>query len=283
MHSSHPIYRALVTYSSSSTGEIRVKIPALLGADSEVAISYIGRKSPWVVPTVGDQIVVTSDDANLTNIFWLQTDQSSSTVSTSDASKANIDSPTFTGTVTLPSTTSIGAVSSTEIGYVDGVTSAIQTQLNNKAPIASPSFSGQVSIPNAFTYSGDNSAGGLTAYDYTPVKPPTTYINNGSCFNLSTGRFTLPVAGYVLCSFNSLINRPNTTSHAYVHFEVDGVRKAARTHTAVDVAGTYETLSNTAIVYCPANSYITCIFGTYFGATTFDGEWGLGLTYRFLG
>jgi hypothetical protein len=33
------------------------------------------------------------------------------------------------GTVTLPSTTSIGSVSSTELGYLDGVTSAIQTQL----------------------------------------------------------------------------------------------------------------------------------------------------------
>jgi hypothetical protein len=32
----------------------------------------------------------------------------------------------------LPSTTSIGTVSATEIGYVDGVTSAIQTQLNSK-------------------------------------------------------------------------------------------------------------------------------------------------------
>jgi hypothetical protein len=43
------------------------------------------------------------------------------------------DSPTFTGTVTLPSGTSIGSVSATEIGYLDGVTSAIQTQLNTKA------------------------------------------------------------------------------------------------------------------------------------------------------
>jgi phage baseplate assembly protein gpV len=73
MHSSHPIHRALVTFSNSTTGEIRVKIPALLGADSEVAISYIGRKAPWVVPTVGDQIVVTSDDTNLTNVFWMPT------------------------------------------------------------------------------------------------------------------------------------------------------------------------------------------------------------------
>ena len=48
------------------------------------------------------------------------------------AGKANTASPTFTGTVVLPSTTSIGTVSSTEIGYIDGVTSAIQTQLDSK-------------------------------------------------------------------------------------------------------------------------------------------------------
>ena len=41
-------------------------------------------------------------------------------------------SPTLTGTVTLPSTTSIGTVSSTEISYVDGVTSSIQTQIDTK-------------------------------------------------------------------------------------------------------------------------------------------------------
>lgn len=34
------------------------------------------------------------------------------------------------GTVTLSSNTSIGSVSSTELGYLDGVTSAVQTQLN---------------------------------------------------------------------------------------------------------------------------------------------------------
>lgn len=46
--------------------------------------------------------------------------------------KAELSSPTFTGTVALPSTTSIGNVSSTELGYLDGVTSAIQTQINAK-------------------------------------------------------------------------------------------------------------------------------------------------------
>jgi len=40
---------------------------------------------------------------------------------------------TFTGNISLPSTTSIGNVSSTEIGYLDNVTSSIQTQLNAKS------------------------------------------------------------------------------------------------------------------------------------------------------
>ena len=57
-------------------------------------------------------------------------------------SKANLASPTFTGTVVLPSTTSIGTVSNTEISYLDGVTSAIQTQLGTKANLASPTFTG---------------------------------------------------------------------------------------------------------------------------------------------
>lgn len=48
--------------------------------------------------------------------------------------KADLSGPTFTGTVVLPSTTSIGNVSSTELGYLDGVTSNIQTQLDSKVP-----------------------------------------------------------------------------------------------------------------------------------------------------
>jgi hypothetical protein len=56
--------------------------------------------------------------------------------------------PTFTGTVVLPSTTSIGTVTSTEIGYVDGVTSAIQTQIDAKAPINNASFTGTFSAPS---------------------------------------------------------------------------------------------------------------------------------------
>lgn len=60
------------------------------------------------------------------------TDGVTSNIQTQLNAKANLAGPTFTGTVVLPSTTSIGNVDGTEIGYLDGVTSAIQTQLNGK-------------------------------------------------------------------------------------------------------------------------------------------------------
>lgn len=61
--------------------------------------------------------------------------------------KSNSASPTFTGTVVLPSTTSIGDTTAAELGYVHNVTSAIQTQLNAKAPLASPVFTGRIDLP----------------------------------------------------------------------------------------------------------------------------------------
>lgn len=76
-----------------------------------------------------------------------------------DTILAKKDGPTFTGTVVLPATTSIGNVSATELSYLDGVTSAIQTQLNAKAPSAgatlttatlvSPTLSGTPIAPTA--------------------------------------------------------------------------------------------------------------------------------------
>jgi len=55
----------------------------------------------------------------------------------------------------------VANVSSTEIGYLDGVTSSIQTQLNDKAPLASPTFTGTVSAA-ALTLSGDLTVNGTT-------------------------------------------------------------------------------------------------------------------------
>jgi hypothetical protein len=82
-------------------------------------------------------------------------------INTNLAPKAD---PTFTGTVVLPDTTSIGNVDATEIAYLNGVTSGIQAQIDTKlatstaastyetisnvalkAPLADPTFTGTVS------------------------------------------------------------------------------------------------------------------------------------------
>jgi hypothetical protein len=72
-----------------------------------------------------------------------------SEIATAIAPLAPKAGPTFTGTVSLPSTTSIGDVDATEISYLNGVTSAVQTQIDDldaaKADLASPTFTGTVS------------------------------------------------------------------------------------------------------------------------------------------
>jgi hypothetical protein len=52
------------------------------------------------------------------------------------------------GALTASSLT-VGDISATEIGYLDGVTSAIQTQLNAKANSAGPTFTGTVTLPSS--------------------------------------------------------------------------------------------------------------------------------------
>lgn len=92
----------------------------------------------------------------------------SSAIQTQLGLKAPLASPTFTGTVTIPTPFTIGAVSMTstgtelnildgatltvtELNYVDGVTSAIQTQLGLKAPLDSPVFTTAVTLPVGLT------------------------------------------------------------------------------------------------------------------------------------
>ena len=62
---------------------------------------------------------------------------------------APLASPTFTGTVVLPTDTSIGTVSSTELGYLDGVASSVQNQLNAKVnlnTLITPASGNKVSV-----------------------------------------------------------------------------------------------------------------------------------------
>ena len=82
------------------------------------------------VLTVAGNVSASGATISPTELSYL--DGVTSAIQTQINTKAPSAGPTFTGTVVLPSTTSIGTVSDTEIGYLDGVTSAIQTQISSK-------------------------------------------------------------------------------------------------------------------------------------------------------
>ncbi len=73
----------------------------------------------------------------------------------------------------------------TELGYVNGVTSAIQTQLGTKAPLASPTFTGTVTTP------------GLSSTDNIAFSPTTKGITGTTTNdNAAAGNVGESVRGY---------------------------------------------------------------------------------------
>jgi hypothetical protein len=75
-------------------------------------------------------------------------DATTKPVSTVDFSEAGLGySDLRIGGLTASSIT-VGDISNTEIGYLDGVTSSIQTQINSKANLAGPTFTGTVTLPS---------------------------------------------------------------------------------------------------------------------------------------
>jgi hypothetical protein len=79
--------------------------------------------------------VVSIPTSKVTGLDTALTDISTTYATTANivSTYAPISNPTFGGTVSLPSNTSIGTTTSTELGYVHGVTSAIQTQFGTAA------------------------------------------------------------------------------------------------------------------------------------------------------
>jgi hypothetical protein len=99
-----------------------------------------------------------------------------SEIAIDETAVAKLAGPTFTGTVVLPATTSIGDVSATELGYLDGVTSAIQTQIGTKAPSNSPTFTGTVIMPLVAGIVKSNVGGILSVGNVSPSEVVGTAV-----------------------------------------------------------------------------------------------------------
>jgi uncharacterized protein YoxC len=146
---------------------------------------------------------------------------------------APLNDPTFGGTVVLPSTTSIGDVSATEIDYLVGVTSAIQTQIDSKAPSADPTFTGTVSgVTKAHV--------GLGNVDNTAdVDKPVSSAQQTALDE------KLGLSGGTMTGKITLDGDPTQALHAVTKQYVDSVeaglitRPAVKAATTANLSGTY--------------------------------------------
>lgn len=138
---------------------------------------------------------------------------------------APLNDPTFGGTVSLPSTTSIGEVSSTQLGHLNGVTSSIQTQLSNldttKANIESPTFTGTVSGVTS-------SMVGLGSVDNTSDadKPVSTATQTALDSRLA-------LAGGTMTGKITLDGDPTQALHAVTKQYADAISEGLSVHAAV--------------------------------------------------
>ena len=164
-------------FTASGINDLPDSIGYLDGVTSNVQ-TQINSKAPLSSPALTG--TPTAPTATVDN----STTQIATTAYVMGQGYAKIASPSFTGSVSLPLTTSIGNVTSTELGYVDGVTSSIQTQINTKAPSASPTFTGTVVLP-ATTSIGNISDTELSYLDGL-ASSVQTQINS----KLSTSSFT---------------------------------------------------------------------------------------------
>ena len=114
-------------------------------------------------------------------------------------------SPTVTGTAVLPSTTSIGPVTGTEIGYLSGGTANLQTQINARQATISGGTAGQAFISNgtAAPGFGNVAAEYITTTVRTLAGTTTAYTTtaddeNDVIYSLATATCTITVPDLIL-------------------------------------------------------------------------------------
>ena len=185
---------------------------ATLDAQGKIPVAQLGNVidgAPGVLDTLNELAAAINDDAAFLTTL---------------APKAG---PTFTGTVVLPSTTSIGDVSSTELGYVNGVTSAIQTQIDSKSPINSPTFTGNVVLPSSTTI------GDLSSAEIGYLATVSSNVQTQLDAKLDSSAASTTYATLAGPTFTGTVVLPNTTSIGTVDATelsyVNGVTSAIQT------------------------------------------------------
>jgi hypothetical protein len=127
-----------------------------------------------------------------------------------DTTRAPLASPTFTGSVVLPSATSIGDVSSTEVSYLNGVTSAIQTQFSGKANSShthDDRYYTETESDNRFVNTAGDTLTGTLNYRMLQNQTTSNYDTAGDSSGFS-----------VFYGTSSATSKPSGTDHAVATF-----------------------------------------------------------------
>lgn len=153
----------------------------------------------------------------------------------------------------LPSTLTIGSVSSTELGYIDGVTSAVQTQLNAKAPTASPTFTGTATVP-ILSVTGTSTMSDTLSFPWsgTNINATGTLKGNGSVVQFvkaDHGPYDLTSSSYV-ASVQMYPKYSTSTIYVWVNYH------AYKYNTSGGVNNAYTLANGTAGTTIRANPYM---------------------------
>jgi hypothetical protein len=177
--------------------------------------------------------------------------------------KANSAGPTFTGTVVLPTTTSIGDVSSTQLGYINGVTSSIQTQIDTKAPTANATLTGTVVLP-ATTSIGDVSnteisyLNNVSSAIQTQIDSKQATITGGAT-SITTSNLTANVVVVSDASGKVAVSSVTATELGYLGGATSNVQAQINTKAPLD-SPTF-----TGTVVLPATTSVGDVSGTEIG------------------
>jgi plastocyanin len=219
-------------FTASGVNDLPETIGYLDGATGNIQ-SQLNLKAPLSSPSL------TGVPLSTTAAVDTNTNQIATTAYVMNQNYAKRESPIFTGAVSLPETTSIGSVTSTEISYIDGLTSSAQAQINTKAPIASPSFTGTVSLPST------TSIGTVSNTEISYLDGVTSAIQTQINSKLATTSFTY--AGITKATYATVGSLPASASNTgkVMYVQADGYMYYSTGATWVKVAKFNDTTSLT--------------------------------------
>ncbi len=174
---------------------------------------------------------------------------------------ATKSAPTFTGTVVLPSTTSIGTISASEISYLDGVSSSIQSQLNSKQDVVGNVSSTEIGYLDGVT-SGIQGQLNFKADLLSPTITMASFVSANS----SIDPLTISTAnGHGGSGYAGLITLENTSSGSTNN----------KKYIRMNNEGSLEVINNaySATIFQVTDSGNVNAAGTYNGASLGDTGW----------